>query len=65
MVEAIRNIEKTLSGSGYKEISPLEAKKRKIARKRIVAKINIKKEKHSRNKISPRNVLKMGKPHVI
>jgi len=43
MVEAIRNIEKALSGSGYKEVSPSESKNREIARKSIVAKTNIKK----------------------
>ena len=43
MVEAIRNIEKALSGSGYKEISPSESKNKEIARKSIVAKTNIKK----------------------
>lgn len=43
MVEAIRNIEKALSGSGYKEVSLSESKNREIARKSIVAKTNIKK----------------------
>jgi len=43
MVLAIRNIEKALSGSGYKEISPSELKNREIARKSIVAKHKIKK----------------------
>jgi N-acetylneuraminate synthase len=44
MVLAIRNIEKALSGNGYKEISPSELKNREIARKSIVAKTNIKKD---------------------
>jgi N,N'-diacetyllegionaminate synthase len=37
MVQAIRNIEKAISGSGVKEPSPSEIKNREIARKSIVA----------------------------
>jgi N,N'-diacetyllegionaminate synthase len=37
MVSAIRNIEKALSGSGLKEVSPSEQKNIAIARKSIVA----------------------------
>ena len=43
MVEAIRNIEKAISGSGVKEPSPSEKKNIKIARKSIVASKRIKK----------------------
>ncbi len=43
MVTAIRNIEKTISGSGIKEESPSEAKNKPIARKSIIASQNIKK----------------------
>jgi N-acetylneuraminate synthase len=41
MVSAIRNIEKALSGSGVKEVSPSEQKNIAIARKSIVAIKNI------------------------
>ncbi len=43
MVEAIRNVEAALSGSGYKEPSASEMKNTHIARKSIVAKTDIKK----------------------
>lgn len=43
MVEAIRNIEKAISGSGIKEPSPSELKNKDIARKSIVASKTIKK----------------------
>ncbi len=43
MVQAIRNIEKAISGSGSKEPSPSEAKNKPIARKSIVAATPIKK----------------------
>ncbi|WP_324719207.1 N-acetylneuraminate synthase [Salinimicrobium sp. HB62] len=43
MVSAIRNIEKAVSGSGYKEPSPSEKKNRAIVRKSIVAAKEIKK----------------------
>ena len=43
MVSAIRNIEKSISGSGMKEPSISEMKNIAIARKSIVAKTNIKK----------------------
>jgi N,N'-diacetyllegionaminate synthase len=43
MVSAIRNIEKTILGSGIKEESPSEKKNKPIARKSIVASQNIKK----------------------
>lgn len=44
MVSAIRNIEKALSGSGLKEISPSEQKNITVVRKSIIAAIPIKKE---------------------
>ncbi|WP_320113079.1 N-acetylneuraminate synthase [Draconibacterium orientale] len=43
MVDAIRNIEAAISGSGKKEPSPSELKNKDIARKSIVALCNIKK----------------------
>ena len=43
MVSAIRNIEMTIAGNGIKEPSNSEIKNTAIARKSIVAKINIKK----------------------
>lgn len=43
MVDAIRNVEKAISGSGKKEASPSEAKNKPIARKSIVAAKRIKK----------------------
>lgn len=43
MVSAIRNIERTIAGNGIKEPSNSEIKNIAIARKSIVAKINIKK----------------------
>ncbi|MDD2493581.1 MAG: N-acetylneuraminate synthase [Tissierellia bacterium] len=43
MVTAIRNIEKTISGSGLKEVSESEKKNISIARKSIVAKNRIRK----------------------
>lgn len=43
MVDAIRNVEKALSGSGLKEPSPSEMKNKSVARKSIVAAKNIKK----------------------
>lgn len=43
MVKAIRNIEKTISGSGLKEVSESEKKNIVIARKSIVAKNTIRK----------------------
>lgn len=43
MVKAIRNIEKAISGSGLKVVSPSEQKNIEIARKSIVAKTEIKK----------------------
>jgi N,N'-diacetyllegionaminate synthase len=43
MVTAIRNIETAISGSGLKELSPSEAKNLSIARKSIIANIDIKK----------------------
>lgn len=43
MVSAIRNIEKAVSGSGFKEVSQSELKNIEIARKSIVAKVRIKK----------------------
>ena len=43
MVSAIRNIEKTMSGSGEKAVSLSEEKNMSIARKSIVAKTDIKK----------------------
>lgn len=43
MVSAIRNIEKAISGSGVKEVSPSEKKNIPIARKSIVAIKNIRK----------------------
>ena len=43
MVDAIRNIEKAIGGSGLKEVSASEAKNKPIARKSIVASKNIKK----------------------
>lgn len=43
MVSAIRNVEKALSGSGVKDISPSEKKNLSITRKSIVAKTFIKK----------------------
>lgn len=42
MVDAIRNVEKAVSGSGRKEASPSEAKNKPIARKSIVAAKKIK-----------------------
>ena len=42
MVKAIRNIERAMSGSGLKEVSPSEAKNIGIARKSIIAKTSIK-----------------------
>lgn len=44
MVDAIRNIEKAISGSGIKEPSPSEIKNKDIARKSIVAAKTIKKD---------------------
>ncbi len=44
MVEAIRNIEKAISGSGIKEPSPSEMKNKDIARKSIVAAKTINKD---------------------
>jgi N-acetylneuraminate synthase len=41
MVSAIRNIEKAIGGSGYKEVSLSEEKNKPIARRSIVAAINI------------------------
>ena len=41
MVSAIRNIEKAIGGSGLKEVSVSEAKNKSIARRSIVAAINI------------------------
>lgn len=43
MITAIRNIEKAISGSGFKEESPSEAKNKPIARKSITASRIIKK----------------------
>lgn len=43
MVTSIRNIEKAISGSGLKVPSPSEEKNRSVARKSIVASVNIKK----------------------
>lgn len=43
MVTAIRNIERAISGSGIKELSPSETKNKPIARKSIIASQNIKK----------------------
>ncbi len=43
MVDAIRNIEKAISGSGLKEPSPSEQKNKEIARKSIVAATTIQK----------------------
>lgn len=43
MVSAIRNIEKAISGSGFKEVSPSEQKNIAIARKSIIALRNIQK----------------------
>ncbi|MNT96396.1 N,N'-diacetyllegionaminic acid synthase [compost metagenome] len=43
MVSAIRNIEAAISGTGIKEPSASEAKNMAIARKSIIAKLNIKK----------------------
>ena len=41
MVSAIRNIDKAIGGSGYKEVSLSEEKNKPIARRSIVAAINI------------------------
>lgn len=43
MVSAIRNIEKAIGGSGFKEVSKSEEKNKPIARKSIVAATDIKK----------------------
>ena len=43
MIAAIRNIEKALSGSGIKEVTPSEEKNKASARTSIVAKTTIKK----------------------
>lgn len=43
MVSAIRNVEKAISGSGLKDVSPSERKNLSIARKSIVAKTFIRK----------------------
>ncbi len=43
MVSAIRNIEKAVSGSGFKEVSQSELKNIEIARKSIVARVRISK----------------------
>lgn len=50
MVTSIRNIEKALSGSGFKEPSQSESKNKTIARKSIIASTNIQKGETFTNK---------------